>query len=492
VKPEIDFALDLEPDVAKALGYQLIDAVVEYRRRLRDLPALQRASSVALDPALREPLPSGPKDPADVVRRVIDDVLPYMGRPDHPRYFAFVPGPSNIVGVLADLMASGFNVFAGTWLEGSGPAAIESTTIEWLAGLAGMPSSAGGVFVSGGSIANLTALHAARESRLAPDDRRRAVIYFSDQTHSSIERGLRILGFASDQMHQVPSTGAFTIDMAALAEAISSDRAAGRLPFCLISNAGTTNTGAVDPLEALADLCGREGLWHHVDGAFGAGAIFSATGRALLAGLGRADSFSVDPHKWIFQPYPCGCVIVRDRILLHQAFSIVPEYLKDAHVDPGEVNYWELSPELTRPFRALKLWMSLQVFGADAFGAAVDRGFELAELAEREVRRLPGWQISSPACMGVVTFRYATLGMDALVADDLNRRIALALTENGYAAILTTKIAGRIVVRMCTLNPRTTDEDIAETISRLDGLAKTLPRKSQASVEDSREDSHSR
>jgi glutamate/tyrosine decarboxylase-like PLP-dependent enzyme len=298
------------------------------------------------------------------------------------------------------------------------------------------------------------------------------MIYFSDQTHSSIERGLRILGFAQDQVRRVPSTETFEIDVAAFAASVTSDRAAGLLPFCLISNAGTTNTGAVDPLERLADVCDREGLWHHADGAFGAGALLSARGRALLAGLGRCDSFSVDPHKWIFQPYPCGCLIVRDQSTLHDAFSIVPEYLKDARVDEGELNYWELGPELTRPFRALKLWMSLQVFGADAFSAAVDRGSELAELAEREVRHLPGWQITSTALMGVVTFRYAPDGMDPAAADDLNRHIALALTEDGYAAVLTTQLAGRVVVRMCTLNPRTSDEDICQTVRKLDALAK--------------------
>jgi aromatic-L-amino-acid decarboxylase len=470
-RPEKDGALELSAEKARQLGHDLIDVIVEYRQRLRDLPALQRASHASLAPWLREPLPKEGRDPEDVVRRVLDDVLPYMGRPDHPRYFAFIPGPSNIVGALADLMTAGFNVFAGTWLEGSGPAMIESTTIQWLSELAGMPPTAGGIFVSGGSIANLTALHAARESRLAADDRPRATIYFSDQTHSSIERALRILGFTADQTHVVPSTDTFAIDVSALRGAIAADRAAGRLPFCLISNAGTTNTGAVDPLEQLADICAAEGLWHHADGAFGAGAIFSAYGRALLSGLGRTDSFSVDPHKWIFQPYPCGCLIVRDQALLHRAFSIVPEYLADAHVDEGEINYWEFGPELTRPFRALKLWMSLQVFGADAFAAAVDRGFELAELVEREVLRTSGWHITSPACMGVVTFRYAPEGMDARIADDLNRRTALALTENGYAAVLTTRLAGRVVIRMCTLNPRTTDEDIRQTIVQLDKLA---------------------
>jgi aromatic-L-amino-acid/L-tryptophan decarboxylase len=454
----------------RELGREVMEWAVSYRLTLADLPALRRAPHADIAAKFGESLPAGPSDPRIVLRRVIDDALPFMGRADHPRYFAFVPGPANFVGIAADMLVSAANVFAGTWLEGSGPGAIELQTISWLAQLAGTPATAGGLFTSGGSMANLTALHAARESRLAAADRQRAVVYCSDQTHSSIGRGLRILGFLPEQMRAIETGEDFTIDLGRLDAAIAADRAAGRLPFCLISNAGTTNTGAVDPLESLADVCDRENLWHHVDGALGAGAILSERGRTSLRGLGRSDSFSVDPHKWMFQPYVCGCVVVREKSNLKNAFSDVPDYMEDADAAGGETNFWEYGPELTRPFRALKLWMSLQVFGADAFAAAIDRGFELAEIADRVVRKFPDWHVFSRASMGVVTFRYQPANMSDAEADRRNRSAARALTDSGYAAVLTTRLRGRIVVRMCTLNPRTTDADIAETIARLDSL----------------------
>ncbi len=452
------------------LGREVIEWAISYRLKLADLPALQRAKHADLAAKFSESLPSGPSDPNVVLRRVIDDALPFMGRADHPRYFAFVPGPANFVGIAADMLVSAANVFAGTWLEGSGPGAIELQTIAWLAQLAGMPATAGGLFTSGGSMANLTALHAARECKLAAPDRQRAVVYCSDQTHSSIGRGLRILGFLPKQVREIETGEDFAIDLGQFEAGVAADRAAGRLPFCLISNAGTTNTGAVDPLERLGDVCDREGLWHHVDGALGAGAILSQRGRRLLRGLSRADSFSVDPHKWMFQPYVCGCVVVRDKAQLQRAFSNVPDYMEDADAVGSETNFWEYGPELTRPFRALKLWMSLQVFGADAFGAAIERGFELAEVAERAVSKLSGWRVCSRASMGVVTFRYQPATMTDADADRRNRVAARALTESGYAAVLTTRLRGRIVVRMCTLNPRTTDADIVETVARLDSL----------------------
>jgi len=469
-----DATLDLSPDEMRELGREVMEWAVSYRLALAGLPALRRSPHDDITAKFCESLPAGPSDPRVVMRRVIDGALPFMGRADHPRYFAFVPGPANFVGIAADMLVAAANVFAGTWLEGSGPGAIELQTISWLAQLAGMPPTAGGLFASGGSMANLTALHAARDCKLSVADRQRAVIYCSDQTHSSIGRGLRILGFLPEQVCEIKTGEDFKIDLELLDTVIAADRAAGRLPFCLVSNAGTTNTGAVDPLDRLATVCERENLWHHVDGALGAGAILSERGRTTLRGLGRADSFSVDPHKWMFQPYACGCVVVRDKQKLKRAFSEVPDYLEDADASGEEINFWEYGPELTRPFRALKLWMSLEVFGADAFDAAIERGFELAELSERTVRGLPGWHVCSPASMGVVTFWYQPADMTDAEANRRNRYAARALTDSGFAAVLTTRLRGRIVVRMCTLNPRTTDDDIAETIARLDALIRAV------------------
>jgi len=229
-----------------------------------------------------------------------------------------------------------------------------------------------------------------------------------------------VLGYREEQLRKVPSDIEFRLDLAELRRAVEADRAAGRIPFCVVANAGTTNTGAVDPLSKLADYCRGERLWLHVDGAFGAAAVLSERGRAILRGLGRADSLSLDPHKWLFQPYEIGCILVRDEGWLRETFHILPEYLTDIEGQAGEVNFCDRGIQLTRGFRALKLWMSLNVFGRAGFEEAINRGFELAEIAEAALRRTPGWEVVAPAQMGILTFRCTPEGVTGQALNRLN------------------------------------------------------------------------
>jgi glutamate/tyrosine decarboxylase-like PLP-dependent enzyme len=256
-----------------------------------------------------------------------------------------------------------------------------------------------------------------------------------------------------------------------LKHAIAADRAAGLRPFCVVGNGGTTSTGAVDPLGALADICAAEGLWLHLDGAYGAATAITARGRVALAGMERADSISLDPHKWLFQPIECGCVLLRDERNLPATFRSVPGYLRDSDLGAAEVNFRDHGIQLTRSFRALKLWMSIQYFGLDAFRAAVERGMELAEIAERRLRESGRWEILSPAAMGIVAFSYRIEGADGAESDAINRRIAERSFADGYALLSTTVLRDRTVLRLCTINPRTSDADIASTIGRLEELA---------------------
>jgi glutamate/tyrosine decarboxylase-like PLP-dependent enzyme len=350
----------------------------------------------------------------------------------------------------------------GTWLAGSGPAEIELVTVDWLRELCGMPETAGGLFVSGGSMANLTALAVARERKLG-DDIGRGSVYYSDQTHSSVDRALAVLGFRPRQLRRIASDEQYRLPLDALRRAVEEDRAAGMIPCCVIANAGTTNTGAIDPIPELARFCREHGIWLHADGAYGAAAMLSARGRAALDGIGLADSLSLDPHKWLFQPFESGCVILQDRKLLRDTFRILPDYLQDAHHLREEVNFCDYGIQLTRGFRALKLWMSFQVFGAAAFRSAIDHGFELAEIAERRLRESGCWEILSPAQTAIVAFRHA--GEDAL-----NAHLAAELKASGYAFLSTTTLRGRTALRLCTINPRTTADDILETIDRLERL----------------------
>lgn len=454
--------LSLPPDEVRRLGYRVVDLVVDSLVELRDRPPLRSADRPALDARLREPPPAGPGDVDAALELAADVVLGHMQRGDHPRYFARVPSPSSAVGPLADALASGMNAIATSWAGASGPTALELLVVDWLAELLGMPAGTEGVLLSGGSMSSLTAFAAARLARLGGHDPA-AVVYCSTQTHASLPRALRALGFADDRVRVLPVDAAHRLPSAAVAQAIAGDRAAGLRPFLLIANAGTTNTGAVDPLDALADLAASEGLWLHVDGAYGAPAALTAQGRALLAGMGRADSLTVDPHKWLFAPYECGCLLVREPGVLEAAFTIEPEYLRDTSGGSGaEPSLRDRSLQLTRTTRALKLWLTIKAFGVDAIRDGVARGIALAERAEAALRATPGWEVVTPAQLAILTF--AHVRTDAAT-------VAARAADDGYAVLSSTMLDGRPVLRLCTINPRTTDEEIDATVARLTELA---------------------
>ena len=465
--------LSLTPEEMRALGYRAVDLLVEHFERDPEKPVTRRADRPQMEALFREPMPERGLPPLDVLERVERDIFGHIMHLDHPRFFAFVPSPSNFVSVVADALASGFNVFAGTWLEASAPAEIELVTLDWLRQLFGLPSSAGGLFTSGGSLANLTALALARHVKVGPGTQS-AIVYCSDQTHSSVERGLRVLGCTPEQLRKLPSNADFRLNMNALAEAVEADRNAGRSPFCVVANAGTTNTGSVDPLPELATFCRSEGLWLHADGAYGGAAIFCDQGRALFRGIDQVDSLSLDPHKWLFQPYEIGCLLVRKGRQLREAFHILPEYLKDTEGAAEEINFCDYGIQLTRSFRALKLWMSLQVFGRAGFEAAVRHGFELAELVQEVVGEMADWQVVTPATLGVVTFRCAPEGVEPARVDVLNRSLVDAVLKDGFSMIVSSELHGRPVLRMCTINPRTTEQDIRNTLARLDHLRRDI------------------
>ena len=447
----------------RRLGYRIVDLLVEHFATMRDKPVGAKGKPGELLNCFGGNPPETPTDPQELLTRLETDVFPNNLHVDHPRFFAFVPGPGNYISTMADALASGFNVFNGTWLGGSAAAAVELTVIDWFRGFCGFPETAGGLFVSGGSAANLTALHAARATKLG-DQIQNAVIYFSDQTHYSVERALRVLGFAREQFRKLPSDDQFRLPLESLRETIRADKESGLRPFCVIANAGTTNTGAVDPLSALADLCASEGMWLHADGAYGAAAILCERGREKLAGLDRVDSLSLDPHKWLFQPFECGCVLARDAAQFKSAFQIMPEYMRDVHRNTAETNPADYGIQLSRGFRALKVWLSMSTFGLAAFRDAITRGFELAEFAERELRRRSNCEILSPAQMAIVAFRF---GQD----DAVQTRLVESMLRDGFAFLTSTTLKGVTALRLCTINPRTTEQDIVETIDRLEKFA---------------------
>lgn len=388
--------------------------------------------------------------------------------PQHPRSFSCIPSTASMLSWMGDVMTNAYNPHASCQINAPAADLVEKKVIRWMCNLAGYPEESGGLFVSGGSIANLTALTAARDTKLTYEERDKAMVYVSDQTHASVSKGLYIIGFRKDQIRVIPADNLFRMDMPALRASVQNDAAAGKKPFAVIASAGTTNTGSVDPMLEISALCQKYGMWMHVDGAFGASALLSERCRKDLAGIEHSDSLSWDAHKWMMQTYGCSVVLVRDQSLLVHSFAAHPEYLKDSESTEGSIEFWDLGPELTRPARSLKLWLTLQTLGSVEMGHVIDHGCALAELAENLIREDSAWEIVSPAQLGIVNFRYTgDQAVSETGLDNINQEISREITASGFAQVFTTELHGKKVLRMCTINPETTERDISETIKML-------------------------
>ncbi len=462
--------LRMPPDQMRDLGYRTVDAIVDHLATLRERPVGRAPDPELLERLFDRRLPETPSDPVEVMQQSVRDVLATIVHTDHPRFMAYVPGPSNYVGAVADFIAAGVNVFAGHGLVGAGPATVERITVDWLRRLCGFPESAGGLFVSGGTMANLVAVHAARVHSTAAE---RGAVYVGEQTHSSIRKGLRFLGLPDSRVRLVPSDDRHRMSVPALRRALAKDRAAGQPALCVIATAGTTSTGSVDPLDELVGVCAEHDAWLHVDGAYGAAAVLSDRSQDLLTGLERADSIALDPHKWWFQPYEAGCVLVRDGASLTAAFSMEAEYLRETRAPSVPLNYYDLGPQLTRSFRALKIWMSVRTFGLDAFRQAVEHGIALVEYAEQLVSASPCWEVVTPAQLAVLTFRPRLPELRPDTVAGITRRVAAATLRDGHTLVTTTELADTPVLRLCTTHPEATHEDIETTLALLEHLLAT-------------------
>jgi aromatic-L-amino-acid/L-tryptophan decarboxylase len=462
--------LALDADAMRRMGYGVVDLLVERLCALDAQPAWQGATRAELEARLARPTPETPRSFEDVVGELTREVLPYAARVDHPRFMAFVPGAPTWPGVLTDLLAAGYNVFQGTWLGSSGPSAVELVVLDWFREWLAMPAGAGGLFLSGGSAANLTAIACARLQRFGAHEPR-AVLYFSDEVHSSVPRAARVLGFASDRIRIVATDDGYRMRADALREAVAADAAAGLVPFLVVANGGSTSTGAVDPLPELVAYCRERGLWLHVDAAYGGFAVLTEEGRAALRGLGDADSITLDPHKLLFQPFETGCLLVRDADALERAFRILPVYLQDtavrrggavaaaAHSADDGVNFADRGIQLTRSARALKVWVSLHCFGIGAFRAAIERSATLARHAEAAIGAAPSLEVLSPASFGVVCFRRRVDG-DEADAERINAGLVKRLAESGEGLISSTRLKGRYALRFCILSHHTREADV--------------------------------
>lgn len=431
-------------------------------------PVAPAATPGAARPLAEAGFPSAGRPLAEVMDELADVVLAQATRTDHRRFFAFIPSPASPVSALGEALVAAHNPHAGNWSQSPGPALIEAALIRFLARALGLPETAGGLFVSGGSMANLAGVVAARDAKLADGSLARGVAYMTAEAHVSVGRALAIAGVARDRVHIVPADERGAMRIEALEAAVDADRAAELSPFLVVASAGTTGVGAIDPIAGIADVAERRDLWLHVDGAYGASVALCPSRRALLDGVERADSVAWDGHKWLFQTYGCGMVFVRDRSRLIASFRTDADYLRQAEAPEGDANFWDLGPELTRPARALKLWLTLEVLGLDAIARAIEHGVALAETAERLIRMRDGWTVATPASLAIVTFRFAPEGLGPDSADVVNAEAARRLLAEGYAAVGVARVNRRCALRLCVINPDTTEDEVAETLRRLD------------------------
>jgi aromatic-L-amino-acid/L-tryptophan decarboxylase len=460
-------ALSLDRERMRELGYRTVDMLVD---RLADdtLPPLRRATAAEMAERLGGPPPTEPESFEEILARLRDDVLAFTSRLDHPGFLAFIPSSGTWPSALGDFVASACNIYAGSWMESAGPSQVELEVLGWFKSWIGYPETAEGTLVTGGSAANMTALACARE-KLAGPMSDRLVVYLSDQAHSSLARAARVLGFRPDQVRVVATDASLRLRPLALTAAMNADVRAGRRPLFVAASGGATNAGTVDPLPELAELCHDRGVWLHVDAAYGGFAVLADRGREQLAGLEHADSVGLDPHKWLYQPYECGCLLVRDGHALRAAFEISPDYLGDAKAVEAGVDFADLGLQLSRAARALKVWVSIRYFGLAAFRAAIERSLDLADLARRRVEESETLELAAPPSLGVVCLR-RRFG-DAATEEEAERRNAALVEElerSGLGLVSGTRLHGEYVIRLCVLNHTTRQQDLDRILGFLE------------------------
>jgi len=476
-------SFDLSSDEVRRLGNLAADAVAEHREKLTSRPVFGKVGSDAS--LFREPLPRVGRPFDEVLAFVREHVMPFPFGNSHPRFFGFINATADPVGVTADYLAAAMN--PNCWGGDHAAVHVENEVMRWLAEIVGYPPDAEGILVSGGSMANFTALAAARravtpgnvrEDGLAGEGRPVLTVYASDQVHHCVDKAVDLLGMGTKNLRKIPTDDRFRIRLDILEAAIAGDRRAGLTPAILVGNAGTVNTGAIDPLEELADLARREGLWFHADGAYGAMARLSPRLAPFFAGMESADSIAADPHKWLYVPYEAGATLVRQPGRLAATFRKFPEYLATDPESPfpGPVWFAERGVELSRGFKALKVWMGLKTHGADAYARSIENDVALARFLAGEVDRRPDFERMAEQVLSIVNFRYRPErpSLPDEEIDRLNRRIVNRLVGDGSFLLAPTILKGRAAMRVCIVNFRTAEEDLTSLLDEAARVGREL------------------
>jgi aromatic-L-amino-acid decarboxylase len=465
----------------RKLSHAALDDALDHLEHVRERPVWREVPS-DVQTHLREPLPIEPTPLEDVYRTFVDAILPYGSGNLHPRFFGWVQGTGTPTGVLADMLAATMNPNVGG--RNHGAVYVERTVIRWFCELFGFPDRSSGVLTVGASAANLIAVLVARTRALGPSVREHGVThdggrligYASSATHSCVRRAFEVSGLGSDSLHILPSDSLQRIDPVTLARAIAEDRAAGKRPFMLVGNAGTVDVGAIDPLDVLAEIAQHERLWFHVDGALGAPAMLAPSLAGRLSGIERADSIAFDFHKWLQVPYDAGCLLVRDAELHRETFASTPNYLTrmPRGLASGQPWFTDFTLDLSRGFRALKIWFTIKEHGAAKLGAAIAENVRQARLLGDLIDADRHFELLAPVQLNIVCFRYRAPGLDEAALDAFNDELVIRLQESGEAVASSTTVGTHRAIRICIVNQRTTDADLAYTLDAIKRIATSI------------------
>ncbi len=477
-----DNPLELDGRAMRELVDKAMDRIVAHVDSLPEQPVSANDGGAELAQSLAEPLPESGTPFDEILDLLFERAVPCTYNTASPGYLAYIPGGGLLQSAVAELIASSVNRYVGVWLAAPGLVQLELNVVRWLCQMVGYPATAGGILTSGGSLANLTAVVTARQERLG-EQFDSGTIYASDQAHHSVLKAAVLAGFPARNVRQVPADDKFRIRPGALERRIDKDMRRDLRPFLIVANAGTTNTGAVDDLEDLAEIAARRDLWLHVDAAYGGVFALTDRGRAAMRGLERAHSMTLDPHKGLFLPYGTGSLLIRDAGALKRTHSLHADYMPAMQDDADLVDFCELSPELSRGFRGLRAWLPIKMHGIDAFRRNLDEKLDLARWAAGELSTIPGIEILAEPELSLVVFRLARKGLDPAeldllnheLLDKINRRQRVFLTGTMLAPS-GSRLGGGFALRICVLSFRTHRdriemalEDIRHAVAELTG-----------------------
>jgi len=489
-------AIDPSSDEVRQWGSAAIEVMARYLDSIRDRRVYPQTSASQIREKLDRTLP----DEGVGFERLLDTfdevIVPMSRHNGHPRMFGYVQAPGTAIAALADLLASTLNANLTAWRSAPAAVEIERLTIDWIKQILGVDPTAGGLFVSGGSMANLAALAAARRAKAPAELPSKGAqsfpqamrLYASEETHHSVAKAATLLGIGSDNVRLIGVDGRFKIRLEDLETKITEDLEAGHLPFCVVANAGTVNTGAFDPLAEVREVARRFNLWMHVDASYGGFAVLAQSAKNLFAALHEADSVALDPHKWLYLPVDCGCVLYRDAEAARLTFAHEAEYTRVLDQRPDEAfAFWDYGPELSRRFRALKVWMMLKSTGVRALGEMIEKDLACARHLEKLVQTSQDFEMLAPVELSIFCFRYVPRPFKTALADAdegerkrlneeldaLNERLLVALQQDGSSYLSNTRLHGRFSLRGCVMNYRTTRRDMEILLDDLRRLAKT-------------------